>query len=65
MYSIALGSDPGYELCVYLREAGIVFDAASGERTPVYCQQRHFWSVDRDDAAAVQLASVLNRCATW
>src|SRR5436190_19721457 len=48
--------DPGYELWVYLREAGIVFVKESGDWTPVYCQQCYFWSVDPDDAFAVQLA---------
>ena len=57
--------EPGYELWVYLREAGIVFVAESGDWTPVYCQQCYFWSVDPDDAAAVQFATELNACARW
>jgi len=42
-----------------------VFDASTRRATTVFCQQRHFWSVDPDDASAVALAVDLNRCARW
>ncbi|HEX7603875.1 MAG TPA: hypothetical protein VF316_19790 [Polyangiaceae bacterium] len=66
-YEITRAGDPNpsHEMWVYEGEHGLVFELGSDTPTPVRCVQRHFWSVDEDDPAAVALASLLDAAAVF
>jgi hypothetical protein len=51
---------PTHEMWIYLEEHGVVFEHDQPHATPVCCVQRHFFSTDESDPAALALAKALN-----
>ena len=51
---------PSHVMWVLFSDNGMIFPLGSPEATAVHCVQGHFWSVDDDDLAAVELAAALD-----